>query len=1542
MTPGHNPSHPEGTLSVRYRSAKRVLEHPATAWVVLLLSLVLTGLAWYISDKAARTNAEQRFGFQTEELSSAIRQRMQEYETVLRGGAGLFKVSERVGREAWRQYVANLRLEQNFPGIQGLGFALMMPATEVERHISSVRAEGFPDYTLHPAGKRDPSSAIVYLEPFNWRNQRAFGFDMFAEPTRRIAMTYAMESGEIAVSGGVTLRQETAADTQRGFLMYVPVYRRGMPTRTVEERRAAIRGFVYAPFRTGLLMQGIRGADHNGIHFELFDGQSLSAENLLFDGAPTPTLHAIDTPRTGDFSAKVALQVGNRDWTLSVHAPKGYLSAEERILPLIVAGGGVSVNILLFLIIGSAGRQKRRAETEAAALTSSLLESEARYQSMFNSAKASMLLIDPEAGTILEANPAALEFYGYSGSAIKQLKISDLSNSLRDQAPPDAAFVPDQLRDHFFAAHRRANGEIRQVEVYSGPFRFGGRDILYSIVHDVTERKQAEAALRIADQRFLDIVNTTDGIVWEADASTFVFTFISQQAERLLGFTVDEWRQPGFWVLHLHPEDREWAPAHCVTCTNRMEPHDFEYRFIAKDGRTVWLRDIVTVVAEDGSPRWLRGIMVDISTNKQIEMALRESEHRWKFAIEGAGDGLWDWDLRNGKALFSKRWKELIGYAENEIDDHIDEWKIRLHPDDKEQAYLALKAHFAGETTIYQTEFRLRCKEGGWKWFLSRGMVVSRGADDEPLRMIGTHTDITDRKAAEIELNAAYRFQQSILDAAPYAIVAIRTDGIISHFGKGAERMLGYSENEVIGMMSVADLHEPAEISACAANSTLPALLDPAIEPLIESARNQDTSKKEWTLVRKDGSRFPALISVTALHDEEGAINGFLGIAMDISEQIETNARINQAMIEAQSATRAKSEFLAQMSHEIRTPMNAIVGTARLLADGQLTPQQLVYTQIMRRSSHMLMSLIDQILDFSKIEADRVELKKDKFSPAQIIDGLAGLASVSTEGKAIEIIFDIAPDLPERLIGDSSRLQQVLNNLMSNAIKFTNDGEITLTVRREPANRGDVRLLFAVSDTGIGIPANKLDAIFDPFVQAENATTRAYHGTGLGLTISRRLVDMMSGTLTVESALGSGSRFTFSALFQLPPGEEETYSPPPWMAGRRIGLVEPNAVTRQILDKLLRGLGADVVASASCGEDCLCHAELPIEVTVINQASALRARENGTLKRVGQTILTVQSNAEKELLPGTELGADTNVEYLVKPITRDALVNSLGIAFGAISSDRPPPNVAVLPLAGRRILMVEDNQFNRVVMNGMLHRLEVEVDTAIDGHDAIACFDSGGPYDAILMDLHMPGLNGFDCARAIRALPGGADVPIIAVTADILPETTRQCHAAGINDHLIKPVEPETLLHALMSRILGDQSMTVAEAKTPDIETDDRLPDQLPGVELTKARKWCSGSAQALAQLLDRMFSLCGEDPEKLSRFIAEGDIEAAARITHDLVGVAATVGATVLADYAKQVNREIREGRADARQTREFVANISAEFDRLDEARRILRQRVG
>ena len=376
------------------------------AWAILALSCLVTVAAWHVSSSWVSQNAETRFEFRTNDISEAIQQRMLEQEVVLRGGVGLFNASHRVSREEWADYTRALLLDKNLPGLQGFGYSELVEPGRLGALIDDVRAEGFPDFTVRPEGKRDLYSAILFLEPFRDRNLRAFGYDMWSEPTRRTAMTRARETGEASVSGVVTLVQETGKDVQRGFLMYLPVYKSGMPLESPEDRRRAIKGFVYSPFRMGDLMSGLLGSGDPDIRFRVFDGDIGDESRLLYDSAGNDGNDA----KAGKFSSTDTIVVGGRTWRIAYDSQAEFLTASEESQPLIIAAGALVIDILLFLTIMSLAGQRRKALKLAESMTAELREARDAAESSAENERQSHRRVREANERLQRANEGLLQF----------------------------------------------------------------------------------------------------------------------------------------------------------------------------------------------------------------------------------------------------------------------------------------------------------------------------------------------------------------------------------------------------------------------------------------------------------------------------------------------------------------------------------------------------------------------------------------------------------------------------------------------------------------------------------------------------------------------------------------------------------------------------------------------------------------------------------------------------------------------------------------------------------------------------------------------------------------------------------------------------------------------------------------------------------------------------------------------------------------------------------------------------------------------------
>ncbi len=526
--------------------------------------------------------------------------------------------------------------------------------------------------------------------------------------------------------------------------------------------------------------------------------------------------------------------------------------------------------------------------------------------------------------------------------------------------------------------------------------------------------------------------------------------------------------------------------------------------------------------------------------------------------------------------------------------------------------------------------------------------------------------------------------------------------------------------------------------------------------------------------------------------------------------------RYRAALVNAEAANRAKSEFLANMSHEVRTPMNGIIGMTDLALQTRLSDEQREYLTMARESADTLLAVINDILDFSKIEARKLELSPVSFSLREVVAGALRPFALRADEKQIELISQVAPPIPDLLIGDPLRLRQVLSNLVSNAVKFTDHGEVVVRVDPVAPHADGLTLRFAVSDTGIGIPPDKQAAIFAPFAQADGSTSRRYGGTGLGLAISGELVGLMGGALTVESAPGRGSTFAFSIDLPVDGSGSERHQPPcsSSVRGARVLAVDDNATNRRILQELLTYWGMDpvLVADGATALQMLRSAvreRQPFRLVLLDCmmpdldgfAAAQRIRAIDELGRVPIIMLT-SSGQPGDIERCRTIGIDA---HLLKPLNQSELLDAIMIALAAApASAADADGLPYVRPSSRslRVLLAEDNLINQRLAVRMLERLGHVVEVADDGLHALAAFERTS-FDLVLMDVQMPGMDGFAATAAIRAREEGSDrrVPIVAMTAHAMKGDRERCLAAGMDDYITKPVDLATV-RAVLERLL--------------------------------------------------------------------------------------------------------------------------------------------
>jgi two-component system, sensor histidine kinase and response regulator len=794
-----------------------------------------------------------------------------------------------------------------------------------------------------------------------------------------------------------------------------------------------------------------------------------------------------------------------------------------------------------------------------------------------------------------------------------------------------------------------------------------------------------------------------------------------------------------------------------------------------------------------------------------------------------------------------------------------------------------------------------------------------KDADGNFVMSRSTIVDVSERKRTEealrrrtAELEESTRNQELLkqaIEASPVAVVITDREGRIEYVNSTVMKITGYAFEELIGQS--------------------PRVLKSGQQPAQFYAEMWATLAmgKQWIgelcNKKKNGEIYWESASITPVKGPTDEVMHYVAVKKDVTERKRFIQELEDAKRVAEAASDAKSAFLANMSHEIRTPLNAIIGFSDLALKTGLSPKQHDYVKKICNSGKSLLGVINDILDFSKIEANRMELERTEFALEDVLAQVISVIQHKALEKGVELLLSHSADVPPYLIGDPIRLGQVLMNLLGNAIKFTESGEVELSIDLAGQSQDDLRICFSIRDTGIGMTPEQTRRLFQPFTQADGTTTRRFGGTGLGLSISKRLVEMMGGEIRVESLEGRGSSFSFSASFGRSTTAADPWAIPDIIRSLRILIVDDCQSSSNALKRVLNFLpvevdsvhsGAKAIESVRA-HDALSPYHLLLmdwQMPAMNGIETIRCiKKDGTLQNSPHIVMLTAFGMEQERAEALAAGA---VDFLHKPMTQSEVHDLIIRLFapGRHSSATGAITTAGVgyDFTGLHLLLVEDNELNRQIACELLELAGARVATAANGREAVELVVKGNQhFDLVLMDIQMPEMDGIQATRLIREDSRFTELPIIALTAHAFAEERQRTQAAGMNDHVTKPIEPRELMESICRQLPHHPGLRAGACKSGDDIPATALLVDTPGIDTAGALRRVGGKVKLYLDVLKKFREGQSNAPERITTALQSGDRLGAERIAHTLKGLAGTIGASELQEAALAVEQALHRG---------------------------------
>ena len=1244
--------------------------------VVFGFCLGVTLLSWRSAEAELRRERVAYFEFRVRDAQARLEQRLNTYEQVLRDTHAMFFTAP-VNRKDFSRFVSAMHLSQNYPGIQGVGLSLVVPKADLVRHTEAIRKDGFPTYTLSPAGERDLYTSIIYLEPFVGRNLRAFGYDMYSEPVRRAAMNLARDLDDVTISGKVTLVQETDKDRQAGFLMYVPVFKLAQPFTdapfaTQDQQRSNIQAWVYAPFRINDLMAGVFGELGGDLDIEVYDGTEPSPDNLMFDSSPN---HEYRTS-LAELRTQSLMEIGHHKWTLRVLALPGFETRLGAGKSGTVLGAGIFVSALLTLLVGglaggwtraqqlAAERESRyqsllqqandtillmtldgtiletnaraeehfgysqeelrglsvrnlhasdslgeveaklrkildtgavRFETEhlrkdgiliqsevsarvvdfagkkamlcivhdishRKELETALQESEARFRAMFESHSAVMLLLDPEDGHLVDANPAAVSFYGYPQERLQAMHILDINVMPQSELDASLRSAAEQHRNNFVFSHRIASGEIRQVELNSSPMESLGRKLLFSIITDVTERQRADEQLRqLLREREIILETVNVGISMLADRKQ---VWVNQRVGEIFQYSVEEIIGQSVRMFYPSQEAFDQLGQEAYPVLSAGGVFESLQELVRKDGRHIWVCYDGRAIDPQDLSKGTLWIINDVTRKKEAEDALRESEGRFRNLIE-VSPIPFALNSADGKISYlNPAFTAAFGYTIQDIPD-LESWWQQAYPDSGYRAWVVtawgerLACADSEGRAFEPLEVEVCCRDGAQRSVIATSVGFKGNQDETHLVSL---FDITDRKRAEEALARESARYRTILTIAHDGIHILDEHGCLVECNDAFMASLGRQGED------------PATLRVCDWNAQIPQeQLEETIQALIAKPSAFETLHR-----RKDGSVFHVEVNAGGIVLDGKLL--LLAASRDISarKQAENERRRFDERANQMQRLESLGVLVAGVAHNIRNVLAVIMGTASLHEGLASETADVEAYKIIGKACRRGRDVVQSLTQFAKPKLS----SEVNFEFHKLLTEVRAFLLNTTQNR-IEVLEAFTGE-PLWIRGDAESIRQALVNLSLNALDAMPNGG-TLTFRTTLPEPDWVEV--SVEDTGEGMSPEVMTQSTEPFF----TTKEVGKGVGLGLSMTYGVVKAHGGTLDVSSVQGHGTIVKLRFPRVTAPIMEETSQAPapvPVVTPLKVILVDDDEDVRFLVARMLKKAG-HLIQSVASGEEAL-------------------------------------------------------------------------------------------------------------------------------------------------------------------------------------------------------------------------------------------------------------------------------------------------------------------------------------------------------------------